>query len=503
MSLLIPIKQVGSQQVQQQPQNLYLRQTDPNFTQPLSSKFGGLDNRYYATSDLLFNDATQFIRLPVGSTGNILIADPSQRTGVRWSNQLTVAQQTASNYISKLPAIQTDLSTAQNDYGDVQAGIAQVQADKQQIIGTFTTLNLYVNNQKAQLTKIDELLDTTTTTVNTYVANTNNIYNNINELNTQINSQSTIKDGIDTTLNGYTTILTTTQSALNTLGVSNIGASNRLINGDFMVWQRGTSYSGANTVGYLTADRWFHSTNHGGILTSQKTTTTLPAYGLYNGSQVSNALKINVANNTSPFYLATAIEEHLQQTVTVSVWLMATTPTALALSLIQRSSTGTDNVLSASSFSVTTSWTQFSATFNTTSQANGLLTIIKLSGSTWSNVQVAKFQLQYGTQLLEFEERNIQLETMLCRRYYETGYDYFNGYGNAYSYINAFHAYTTEKRVVPTITQTVEMSSGFLNPVTIGAVNSTTMGSSMYQKNNRSDLGYFKVNWTADSEIAI
>jgi hypothetical protein len=502
---LVPVGQVGSQQVQQKPQTIYLRQTDPNFTQPLPSKFGGLDNGYYATGDVLLHNGATFVRTPVSSTGAVLLSDPAQKTGARWSQRLNTTIASANQYINGLATIQNLMTTAQNDLADVQAGVAQVTLDKQQLVTNFTNLDLYVGGQQSQITQTDAIVSGTNLNIQNELTAIANIYSNISTLQANISSVAGVRDAITAELAGYNTVLTDTQTQLANLTGSDLGATNRLINGDFTVWQRGTAWSGTAASApsqYLTADRWFHSTTQGGTLSSAKVTATLPAAGLYNGSQTVNALQVAVAGNSSAFRLCTAIEESIQQTCTISVWMRASSACTIACTVKQQSSANAVVSYGPTNFSVTTTWTRFSATFALTPQTNGQLTILQFSGSSWPTVQLAKAQLQMGSTALEFEERNIQVDLMLCRRYYESGYDYFADYADAYSYVSIFHNYAVEKRVTPTLTLSSQGSpQGFLDPVSVGSVNNTFMGSSMRQKNNRNENGVFQTNWVADAEI--
>jgi hypothetical protein len=502
---LVPVGQVGSQQVQQTPQTIYLRQTDPNFTQPLPSKYGGLDNAFYATGDVLLHNGTAFVRTPVASTGSVLLADPAQKSGAHWSQRLNTTVASANQYINGLSTIQNLMATAQNDLADVQAGVAQITLDKQQLVTTFTNLDLYVAGQQSQISQTNGLIASTTLGIQNELAEIATIYMNITALQANISSVAAVRTGVGSELGGYNAVLSDTQTQLTSLAGSDLGATNRLVNGDFSIWQRASSWSGTAASApsqYLTADRWFHSTTQGGTLSSAKITATLPASGIYSGSQTVNALQISTAGNGSAFRLCTAIEESIQQQCTVSVWLRASSACTIACTIKQRPTSGGDVSYGPTNFSVTSTWTRFTATFSLAAQANGQLTILQLSGTSWPAVQVAKAQLQRGAHALEFEERNVQVDLMLCRRYYETGYDYFADFADSYSYVSVFHNYTVEKRATPTLTLTAQGApQGFLDPVSVGAVNNAFMGSSMRQKNNRNEYGYFQTNWTADAEI--
>ena len=494
----VPVRQVGSQQVQQAPRTIYLRQTDPNLSAPLPSAYGGLDNSYYAQNDMLFHNGVSFSRVASSTNGSIIIADPAQRAGARWSNQMATAIQKTTTFVNGLSVIDNDLNTVQQDLTNVQASIDQCVFERQDLESRYTNLQLYIGSQASQLTSINATLDSTETTLQNKQLDINALNTSISTLQNETTNASNSKNASVNTITAYNTVVTQTNTQLQSLGTSDTGDINQIINGDFTVWQRATSYAGANTQHYLTADRWYYSTTHGGSVNSTKALVTLP------GGFTVNALTTSLTGNTGALAISTILELHAQSTVTMSIYLRADTDTTITFTLSQRPSSGSDTSYTSTDFNVTTSWQQFSATVPVAPQTNGQLTILQFSSTAWTGVQMARAQLQYGPDVLSFEERNPQLDLLLCKRYYESGYDYFNGYATSFSYISAFHQYNVEKRTTPTLTLTSSGTvTGFLDPVAIGAVNNTFIGSSMRQKNNRNDVGFFTTLWTADAELYV
>jgi hypothetical protein len=147
-----------------------------------------------------------------------------------------------------------------------------------------------------------------------------------------------------------------------------VAGKNKIINGDFSNWQRGTSFSSA---GY-TADRWFCNFSGATGTVSRQTFTpgTAPVAG-YEG-QFFLRLATTVADDNS------RVEQKMEdvrtfagQTVTVSLWAKADSARTITLSLYQSFGSGgsTDVQITTQTISVTTSWTRFTKTFDVPSVA--------------------------------------------------------------------------------------------------------------------------------------
>lgn len=144
-----------------------------------------------------------------------------------------------------------------------------------------------------------------------------------------------------------------------------VNAENRIINGDFGVWQRGTSSAAA---GYVAADRWSNSFLGGTVTQSRQAFALGDALG---ATQPTYFLRQTVSGQT----LATqfAITEHriegvrsyAGQTVTVFGWIKVTSGTAnMAVEAVQYFGSGgspSASVLgiSPTTVALTTSWAPF------------------------------------------------------------------------------------------------------------------------------------------------
>jgi hypothetical protein len=168
----------------------------------------------------------------------------------------------------------------------------------------------------------------------------------------------------------YTTgeVLTATEmneigQAINLLeGAQFAAGKNKIINGDFGVWQRGTSFS---TSGAYTADRWVAAADST-FTASQQTFTpgTAPVAG-YEGQFFER-----MAKNAGGTYagLSQRIEDVrtlANQTVTVSLWAKADAAETIFASPAQNFGSGgsTQVNITAQSAALTTSWARYSFTF--------------------------------------------------------------------------------------------------------------------------------------------
>ena len=217
------------------------------------------------------------------------------------------------------------------------------------------------------------------------------------------------------------------------VGSWNLNFKNKIINGGFDVWQRGESWSGTDNGNYITADRWKFEAGfaHGGTLSSSRSKNIL----LPNGDYV-NTLNISLQNPSSRLWVSTTVENVLQssgKTYTLSFYARADTPIDLDYILLFQRYNITDQsiVTPTQTASITQSWQRFSFVFslpeipsdaNIEEDCNYFgVDIATQEGNIvpWDNVQFAQVQLEEGEIATEFEKRPLQVEELLCKRYYE------------------------------------------------------------------------------------
>ena len=233
------------------------------------------------------------------------------------------------------------------------------------------------------------------------------------------------------------------------------GFRNRIINGSFNFWQRGTSTTATGNT-YL-ADRWLSACSTGGTVSRE--TSSLPTGSRY-------AWKFVASASNSFLQMGQQIEYEncidLQNTtVSISFMARAVTANAGSTALIFRTRTiaGVDGVCLFtgtnvdSTFTLTTSWTRYTVT-RTLPVTFGSLSLEFALGSHVSGdgIMLAQVQIESGAVASPFEQRPIGAELALCQRYYEvvsfcpTGITYGSN-GDTRSWTS----FAVTKRATPTV----------------------------------------------------
>jgi hypothetical protein len=209
---------------------------------------------------------------------------------------------------------------------------------------------------------------------------------------------------------------------------------NKIINGDFGVWQRGTSFTvGGNAY---TTDRWVAGRDGNGTYTlSQQTFTpgTAPVAG-YEGQFFAQIACTSVGTSTYSEFSQPVedVRTFAGQTVTVSFWarLSAGSVSGAYVRLNQFFGSGGSAQVtgSANTFTPTGSWQRFTMTITLPSIAGKTIgtgsyltvnTILPTGGAT-GTVQFWGFQLEAGSVATAFQTATgtIQGELAACQRYY-------------------------------------------------------------------------------------
>ena len=228
---------------------------------------------------------------------------------------------------------------------------------------------------------------------------------------------------------------------------------NKIINGDFGVWQRGTSFSITANSTY-TSDRFLvaYSTAAPTSWTiSQQTFTpgTAPVAG-YEGQYFFRSQMTTIGTATFPS-MRQRIEDvrtFAGRSVTVSFWAKADTTRTVTSALTQVFGTGGSTAVTAldgGSLSLTTSWTRFSYTGSIPSISgktigtNGYLQFAITLPAENATIDIWGVQIEYGSTATPFQTATgtIQGELAACQRYYQrfnasSVYTFFCN-GNAYS----------------------------------------------------------------------
>jgi hypothetical protein len=230
--------------------------------------------------------------------------------------------------------------------------------------------------------------------------------------------------------NTYTQAQSDARYPLNTSAL--FAGKNKIINGDFGVWQRGTSFT---ATGY-TSDRWFVQAAAGQTVACSLQTFT-PGTAPVAGYEGQYLYRFALSGTPSGFYWFTQRIEDVRtfagQTVTLSFWAKASSATsALQAAVIQNFGSGGSSEVGAipsTTYSLTTSWQRFSftATFPSISGktigTNSFIDVrLAVSGTTINGINIDYWgvQVEAGTVATAFQTAtgNIQGELAACQRYY-------------------------------------------------------------------------------------
>ena len=209
----------------------------------------------------------------------------------------------------------------------------------------------------------------------------------------------------------------------------NLGRRNMLINGDFQVWQRGTS----GTVNTYTCDRWYGWGNQHALTQQQAE----------NGTHNSGRFALRVAHNDATSNTFSSIAQTLETsdaakargkklTFSIDVKKGSAFTGNLTLQIVTRTdaegtiNTGTRQVLVTEDItsSLTTSMQRFTCTTSTVCAQNIRVIGVNVnhtgtSGTDANNYfQVERAQLEIGEEDTEFNHPVYGQELTLCQRYY-------------------------------------------------------------------------------------
>lgn len=238
------------------------------------------------------------------------------------------------------------------------------------------------------------------------------------------------------------------------------GFRNRIINGDFNIWQRGTSFS-SSSVNEYSADRFrTEGYGHNSVISRQTFTvgqTDVPGYPTY-FCRVASSTTVS-AGQYWAFQQRVEAPQVMSGsgTYTLSFWAKSTTSIAAG-----SFSYGIDGP-SQSSPALTTTWQKITQTVVVgNNESTGYVSIyLVYFAPTKGNitVDIANVQVEYGSQATPFERRPVGTELALCYRYYyqlggETPYQNINTviWYNAAECVGQF-SYPVTMRAIPTVSK--------------------------------------------------
>jgi len=286
-----------------------------------------------------------------------------------------------------------------------------------------------------------------------------------------------------------------TLAADGSVGVqANMGMKNKIINGNFDFWQRGTSVTGV-TSGQYVADRWI-SLRAGTTANVSQQSFTLGQTDVPNEPTHFYRSVVTSVAGAGNYYLSAhrieSVRTFAGQTATLSFWAKADASKNIAVEFVQTFGTGGSPSAAVSGIGVTTcalttSWQKFTITVSIPSISgktlgsdnNDILTIAFWldAGSNFNSrtnslgqqsgtFDIAQVQLEAGSVATPFEVRPLGLELALCQRYYEVHSNDIFGSTAATSTpgsaANIIYYFKVEKRASPTMTATPSNGSASL-----------------------------------------
>jgi len=284
---------------------------------------------------------------------------------------------------------------------------------------------------------------------------------------------------------------------------------NVIINGNFDVWQRGTSFV---TSGYC-ADRWKFS-EQDGTATLTRQTFTLGQTNVPNDPTYYLNHDQTVSASTKPFLeqRVESVRTFANKTVTVSFYGKVGASTVVVNPLLRQhfgttGSPSADVDTTATDITLTTSWQKFTRTITLPSISGKTLgsdgndylgLVLQFPSSATYSIDIAQVQVEEGDIATNYEMKSIGEEISLCQRYYSFGEKrnvFYGSLGAGGGQITI--SFLSEMRVTPSVTSTViSENSTFVsntNITTDGFNILYTTATTGQQDNHRS--------WTADAEL--
>jgi len=282
--------------------------------------------------------------------------------------------------------------------------------------------------------------------------------------------------------------LTQVDSGLLGTNAQYTGFKNRIINGAMGIWQRGTS--GFTTIDNYSADRWIIRANTS--LSTGAQSSDVPTGFPYSIS-VSGTGYAQVKQRIE----SVNCTDLASQNVTISFWLKQTSGAGAASVFLQlfyansANSFGTTTQIgSTATFTGTSGWVQYIATFTSISAnaVNGLELVIGANTGSAASFLITGVQLEKGSTATSFDYRPYGTELVLCQRYYSTIAAITWTTVPPYQTVQA----PVPMRTAPTMTTTFSSGTGAVYS------NISTTAQSVYQSNAHSSAQNAYINFSAE-----
>ena len=306
------------------------------------------------------------------------------------------------------------------------------------------------------------------------------------------------------------------------------GFRNAVINGNFDIWQRGTSQSG---TGYGSDDRWRNHHN-GSTKTHSREAfalgqTDVPGNPSYFSRTVVSSVA-GASHYVHKYQLIEDVRTFAGETMTLSFWAKADAPKNIAVDFVQWFGTGGTPSpglrFGVQKFPVTSSWQKIATTvavpglagktLGTDGESSLLVVFWFDAGSDYADrtaglgqqsgtFDLAQVQLEPGGVATPFERRPMAAELALCQRYFERGTGSQHIFSGRVVVNNQYYkgtSFAVTKRADPTVVAVPVSGVGF--PLTITGISTHLEGFFEYRTaSSTHDGAYFQSTWTADAEL--
>ena len=306
---------------------------------------------------------------------------------------------------------------------------------------------------------------------------------------------------------------------------------NKIINGNFDIWQRGTSQT---TNGYGSADRWLCQNNGSTKTASQQAfdlgQTDVPNNPKYFMRHVATSVA-GAGNYVVMQQKIEGVETLSGKTATLSFWAKADASKNIAIEFRQYFGTGGSpsssvDGIDAQLVALTTSWTKYTITVDIPSVSGKTLgtdnndffgyyfwfdagsnldSRTDSLGQQSGTFDIAQVQIEEGTAATPFEQRPIGMELSLCQRYYErnpiSNHVIWSVYAvSGTAYYRGFQ-FTVVKRGTPTMTLGDIANSRFPNTTSTSGGGLSAWGFRADTTANSTGNGFIRFAWYADAEL--
>ena len=214
-------------------------------------------------------------------------------------------------------------------------------------------------------------------------------------------------------------------------GLAPTGGRNMVVNGDFKIWQRGTSFSSPANASFI-ADRWFMYYDGSGATRtiSQQAFTGDNPTGLNVSNYMRIAFTVAGTGSVTNGIFSKNVEDVRRlsgQTVTLSFYGKADTTRNMNWQTYQEFGTGGSSAVLANSqgFTFTSSWQRFSVSFTMPSVSGKTITsnssisfIVTFPPNATGTFDITGVQLEAGAAPTPFEIEDFGETLRKCQRYY-------------------------------------------------------------------------------------